>query len=479
MIPYLNKISDFEWEIPQSTNPLMKTDARIFANEAMFELIGSDNSLKQLINVASLPGVRGNVYVMPDVHQGYGFPIGAVAGIDYDDGVISPGGIGYDINCGVRLIRTNAKFDDIRKDLPRITKELNKNIPSGVGQGGKVKLVGKDMDRLLNKGVKWCAGEGYAMKEDLQYIESNGSMPEADASVVSQHAKKRAYDQCGTMGAGNHFVEINRVQEIFDEEAAKAYGLEKGQIVIQIHTGSRGLGHQVASDYIRSMMKNQNSFGIDLPDRELTCAPINSELGQDYYSAMAAAANFAWSNRQIITYYIRKSWKKIFSGSENQLKIVYDLAHNIAKIEDHTINNDKYRLMVHRKGATRAFPSDHHELPNQYKNIGQPVLIPGSMGTSSYVLRGLDNGMNRAFGSSCHGAGRTMSRTKAKKKINGKELFDELTAQGINIQAGSWSGLSEEAPAAYKDINQVIEIMDNNALVGKVAKLVPLGVIKG
>ncbi|MCX6765660.1 MAG: RtcB family protein [Candidatus Moranbacteria bacterium] len=449
----------------------MRVPARIYATGKMLDDIGRDRSLEQLINVTTLPGIQKNALVMPDAHEGYGFPIGGVAVTHYPDGVISPGGIGYDINCGVRLLKSNLYYEDARNYLSQLADELYKTIPSGVGRGGKLKLNSRELDEVLAGGVGWAVKKGYGEKEDMEHIESSGSLPEARPETVFKHAKNRGRDQLGTLGAGNHFLEIDRVDEIFDEDCAKAFGLYLNQIVILIHTGSRGLGHQVATDYIRIMNKAMPKYKISVPDRELVCVPFKSPEGQDYFSAMAAAANFAWTNRQLITWGIRKSWKKVLGNPGGELSILYDVAHNIAKIEEHTIMkhetcNTKQKLIVHRKGATRAFPE-------------QPVIIPGSMGTASYVLVGTHTAMQETFGSTCHGAGRAMSRHAAKRSVDAGKLKRELEKKGIYVQAGSIRGLAEEAPQAYKDIDEVVNVVHNVGIALKVAKLRPLVVIKG
>ncbi|MDQ1266799.1 MAG: hypothetical protein QG635_1952 [Bacteroidota bacterium] len=479
MIESLKQISPFEWEIPQDNDKNMRTSARIYATKEMLELVKRDRSLNQLINVTSLPGIEGNALVMPDVHEGYGFPIGAVAAINYDDGVISPGGIGYDINCGVRLLKSELQGKDIITSIDRFANDLYKAVPSGMGKRGGLRLSQNQLAKVLETGVRWAVDEGYATEEDMNRIESNGSLTTADSAAVSKHAKERGYDQLGTMGSGNHFVEIDRVENIFDEVTADAFGLRKGQIVIQIHTGSRGLGHQVATDYIKEMIASAASFNISLPDRELCYAPLSSDLGKNYFAAMSASANFAWVNRQLISYQIRKTWENFYGVSGGKLALLYDVAHNIAKIEEHTIDNKLKKVIVHRKGATRAFPAYHPEIPREYQSVGQPVLIPGSMGTSSYILVGMKENMEHSFGSTCHGAGRVMSRTAATKKIQGRELFDSLTKEGISIHAGSYKGLAEEAPEAYKDVETVVDVVQQAGIAKKVARLKPLAVIKG
>lgn len=473
----LNKIDEYIWEISSSEVSHMNVPAQIFASESMLPSIKSDKALKQLSNVASLPGIQTKALVMPDVHEGYGFPIGAVAAIDAENGIISPGGIGYDINCGVRLLKSDLLYDDIKPIINNLSKEIYKAVPSGVGISGKIKLNSKELDKVLNQGMSWAKANNYADDNDIDLVESNGFMQQADSKSVSQKAKERAFDQLGTMGSGNHFVEIDYVDKIYDEKAASILGLSKKQIVILIHTGSRGLGHQVASDYIKSMINEQDSLDYKLPDKELAAMPIHSELGKRYFEAMCASANFAWVNRQIITWELREAWQKIFPKSN--LNLIYDIAHNIAKIENHSINDVSKKLIVHRKGATRAFPAHHPEIPDLYKEIGQPVIIPGSMGTCSYVLVGNQKSMELSFGSACHGAGRRLSRTAAKKQIDSKDLLNKLENKGIHIQTAYLKGLSEEAPDAYKDVDEVVEVVHNCGIASKVAKLKPLAVIKG
>lgn len=457
----------------------MRVPAVIFATEAMLLEILHDRSLEQLVNVATLTGIRKAAYVMPDAHEGYGFPIGGVAATSYPHGVISPGGIGYDINCGVRLLRSLLTFEELEPYLDTVAKHLYREIPSGVGHAGSIKLGTDKLDQVLAEGAHRLIKEGYGEEIDTHYIESYGVLENADPSAVSDHAKKRGHDQLGTMGAGNHFVEIDRVDEIFNESVAFAFGLSLNRIVILIHTGSRGLGHQVATDYIRIMNQAMTRYGISVPDRELACAPFSSPEGRNYFNAMAAAANFAFANRQMITYEVRNVWKNIVGDADSHLSIVYDVAHNIAKIEEHTVNGRKEKVIVHRKGATRAFPPHHRELVGDYQKTGQPVIIPGSMGTASYVLVGSEKGMRESFGSTCHGAGRRMSRHAAKREIQGKQLLLSLEKEGIHIQTGSVSDLSEEAPLAYKDIAGVVDVVDKVGLARKVVRLKPVVVIKG
>ena len=475
----IKQISRIKWEIPRDPKLQMNVPAHIYVNEEMLGQVLKDRALMQLINVCSLPGIQSQALVMPDVHEGYGFPIGAVAAIDVNDGVISPGGIGYDINCGVRLLRTDLSYKDIQSKKEDIAREIYKTVPTGVGKGGRIRLSEKDLNNILNSGCRWAEKEGYTEESDLLNIESFGSLESADAKAVSEHAKNRGRNQLGTMGAGNHFIEINRVQNIFDEEAAEIFGLKKGQVVIQLHTGSRGLGHQVATDYVKRMLVAANKYDIILPDRELSCAPFNSDEGREYFAAMSAAANYAWTNRQLISSLIREAWHNVFGKKSGNLSLLYDVAHNIAKIEEHEIRGQKKKVLVHRKGSTRAFPKGHPEVPARYRSVGQPVLIPGSMGTSSYVLAGMPDSMKYSFGSACHGAGRALSRTAARKKVRGDELMAELRVKGIAIQAGSKKGVAEEAPVAYKDIESVVDVVEEAGIARKVARLKPVAVIKG
>lgn len=475
----LSKINDFLWEIPKTARQDMRVPARIYSSREMLRQITSDKSIQQLMNVATLPGIQSYALVMPDVHEGYGFPIGAVAAVDFETGIISPGGIGYDINCGVRVLKTHLNRRDIKSYIPRLAQELYKSVPSGVGRGGAIRLNFLELDKALEFGVHWALEQGYATDKDLHFIESQGRLIQADPDAVSIDAKERGRDQLGTMGAGNHFVELNYVSEVYNDRLAHSLGINPEQIMIQIHTGSRGLGHQVATDYIREMLSLVKVYGIELPDRELSCAPISSPIGTRYLGAMSAAANFAWTNRQIITHEIREVWKTIFGKSAALPEIIYDVAHNIAKIEEHIIDGQKRKVLVHRKGATRAFPPNHRELPEEYREIGQPVLIPGSMGTASYILAGLEGSMQQCFGSCCHGAGRMMSRNKARKSIEASDLLKEMNKRGIEIQTGSLKGLSEEAPEAYKDVESVVNVVTGAGIAQKIARLKPLAVIKG
>lgn len=457
----LEKIHDHLWEIPRTYRDDMRVPARVYTSEAMLDSILRDRSLEQLVNVATLPGIHKYAIAMPDVHEGYGFPIGGVAAIDAKDGVISPGGIGYDINCGVRLLRSQMLYGEVRPLIAQLAHSIAREVPSGVGRGGSVRLKGQDLDLVLRDGAKRAVEMGYGEEDDLRHIESGGRLEGADPDLVSTAARQRGHDQLGTIGSGNHFVEIDRVETIYDDEEAERFGIVKGAIVFQIHTGSRGLGHQVATDSLRVMTKTMAAHHIVVPDRELACAPLSSPEGRDYLSAMSAAANFAFANRQLITAGIRRAWLRELE--DDRIDIIYDVAHNVAKVERYP---DVGEVVVHRKGATRAFP-------------GQPVLIPGSMGTASYLLVGSEAAMQQSFGSSCHGAGRTMSRTKARQEISPDELRARLKAQGIVAEAGSSKGLVEEAPEAYKDIDQVIDVVASAGIAKKVARFRPIAVIKG
>ncbi len=475
---FLQKQADFIFKIPQTYQKGMRVEAWVLTSPAMLEQILTDRSLVQLINVTFLPGVQEKVVVMPDVHEGYGFPIGAVAAVSLNKGVISPGGIGYDINCGVRLLLSKIAWQEAAAFLTKIGQAIFAQVPAGVGLKSDLKINQKELEAVLTQGLIWANNRGYTQPEDQNYIESGGVLKEAWAEAVSPQAKARGLNQLGTMGAGNHFVEIGYVAEIYQPQIAKAFGLFPNQLTVLIHTGSRGLGHQVATDYIRQMIKVMPKYGIALPDWELACAPFRSSEGQAYFSAMQAAANFAWVNRQIITFKIRQVFQKIL-GSCGKLAILYDVAHNIAKVEEHLIKKAKEKVLVHRKGATRAFGPNGEELPLKFQKIGQPVIIPGSMGTASFVLVGTQKALELTFGSSCHGAGRQMSRKKAVKAISGSLLKQNLTKQGIAIFTPHLSQLAEEAPFAYKDVSQVVEVVDQIGIAQKVAKLKPLAVIKG
>jgi tRNA-splicing ligase RtcB (3'-phosphate/5'-hydroxy nucleic acid ligase) len=474
----IEQVSPYLWQIPTTAKPNMKVPARIYATEKMLNDIFCDQTITQLTNVATLPGILKAALAMPDAHEGYGFPIGGVAAIKLPGGIISPGGIGYDINCGVRLLKSDLSFGEIKKHLENLSKCLYKWVPSGVGRVGQVRLSIKDLDCVLATGSTWTVKEEFGTQADLRHTESGGHLKVANPDKISVQAKERGRGQLGTLGAGNHFVEVDVVDEIYDEKIAAAFGLKKQQIVVQIHTGSRGLGHQVATDYIRTMVNTMGDYGIKLPDRELSGVPFSSQQGTNYFQAMSAAANFAWANRQIITWEVRNAWKEIF-GTKEELTLLYDVAHNVAKIETHKIDGKNQEVLIHRKGATRAFPAKHPDLAAEFQETGQPVLIPGSMGTASYVLVGTESGMQETFGSCCHGAGRRMSRKSARRNINANQLKSDLKKTGIHIQTGSISGLSEEAPQAYKNIDDVIEVVHNAKIARRVARLRPCAVIKG
>lgn len=475
----LIKIDETCYEIPQSFRSDMRVPARIFVNEALLEELFKDRSLQQIVNVATLPGIVKYAIAMPDIHEGYGFPIGGVAATAINQGgVISPGGIGYDINCGVRLLAANMNAQELHPFLEDVATEIFNAVPSGVGRGGKLKLSIKELDKILQHGVNYLLERNLGVPSDKEFCEENGCMPGADPSLVSDRAKQRGHDQLGTLGSGNHFLEIQQVDKIFDPMVASVFGLTEGMVTIMIHCGSRGLGHQVCTDYVRDFMPHLQKWGIELPYRELVCAPFTSVEGQNYYKAMQAAANFAWANRHMIGHSTREAWHTIF-GDRSTLRTVYDVSHNIGKQETHTINGKDCSLLVHRKGATRAFGPDRPEICAPYRHIGQPVLIPGTMGTASYVLVGTAAGMEVAFGTSCHGAGRKMSRMQAKKQVRGSTLRETLEQQGIVVRCESDRGLAEEAPSAYKDVEEVVNVVQNAKLATKVARLKPLAVIKG
>jgi len=477
----LIKVSENIWEIPMNYSPEMRVPVRVYANEELLTKMRSDRTLWQASNVAKLPGIKKFAIVMPDGHEGYGFPVGGVAAFDYEEGIVSPGGIGYDINCGVRLIRTNLTEKDVRPRLKQLVDLLYENIPSGVGSEGKIKATIQQLDEILLGGAQRVIELGYGWDEDKYRIEEYGKLPYADPSKVSSTAKKRGAPETGTLGSGNHFLEVDVVRKIYDEEAAKAFGLFEGQVTILIHCGSRGLGHQVCSDYLRLLENYARQKGIKLPDRELAYAFLKDRVAQDYIGAMASAANFAFANRQFITYWVRETFEKVFGQSAENLgmHLVYDVAHNILKIEEHDVDGKKMKLAVHRKGATRSFPREHPELIAQYKPIGQPVLIPGSMGTASWVLVGNEQAMQMSFGSTAHGAGRTMSRAAATRTHNYRKLLEELNTHGIYIRAENVGTVVEEAPDAYKNVDEVVEVTSNVGIARKVARLTPIGVVKG
>jgi tRNA-splicing ligase RtcB len=477
----LNNIRDNLWEIPKSGN--MRVPGRIYISQKMLEKsMTDDDALKQVVNVAHLPGIEKYSLAMPDIHWGYGFPIGGVAATNLDEGVISPGGVGYDINCGVRLATTSLVVDDVQPKIQALITKLFQNIPTGVGASGAIRKLSKtDLKNVLQKGSVWAMENDLGTQNDIVFTEENGTLRGADFSVVSERALERGADQLGTLGSGNHFLEVDVVDEIYDSNVADAFGLSLNQIVIQIHTGSRGLGYQVCDDFLKVLQSASKKYGFDLPDKQLACAPIKSQEGQDYLAAMQSAANFAWNNRQVIMHLAKKSFKEVFGLTDSQLKfqLVYDVCHNIAKIEQHKIGSSEKAVCVHRKGATRAFASGSNQIPAKYKHVGQPVLIPGDMGRYSFVAVGTEKAMEETFGSSCHGAGRNLSRHKAMKVAKGRDLLNELGKKGIVIQAKGYKTIAEEMPEAYKDVANVVDVMHQEGITKKVAKLRPIGVIKG
>ncbi len=478
----LERLDDCRWLVPKSSKPGMSVDGIVYASDALIEHIRRDKAPEQVANVACLPGIVGRSLAMPDIHWGYGFPIGGVAATDpAQGGVISPGGVGYDINCGVRLIRSDVMFEDIQSQVSHLVDELFKTVPCGVGKGGRIKFKRQELNKLMADGVGYVVGKGYGWTSDVEMTEGNGCLSGARSDYVSDRAYSRGEPQCGTLGSGNHFLEVQVVDEVFDERAASVMGLALGQVAVMIHSGSRGLGYQVCEDAIRDLRSAPKKYGIDLPDRQLVCAPLHSPEGSRYYGAMAAAANYAWCNRQIMTHLTREVFSSVLGRSAERLglHLVYDVAHNIAKLETHDIAGVPTKLCVHRKGATRAFPPGHAEVPARYRGIGQPVLVPGDMGRCSYVLTGEPAAMAETFGSSCHGAGRLMSRGAAIRAAKGRSIAKELAARGIYVRATSRKGLDEEQPEAYKDVSEVVEVLDGARITKKVAKLRPVGVIKG
>ncbi|MCJ7512719.1 MAG: RtcB family protein [Anaerolineales bacterium] len=475
------RISPYRWELPRSFREDMRVPVLVFATDRLLEGALGDASLDQAVNAATLPGLVGQVCVMPDVHQGYGFPIGGVAASLVSEGVVSPGAIGYDINCGVRLLVGQIEAEAARPYLAELASALYANCPSGVGVKGSLALGASELDRVCRDGAAWAHRQGYASAEDLTNTEEAGRIAGADPAHVSPRAKERGRPQLGTLGAGNHFIEVEVIDEVFHPAAAQAMGLVQGNLAVQIHCGSRGFGHQICSDYVRELQSAVKRYGIQLPDRELVCAPIGSPEGQRYLSAMACAANYAFANRQILAHHVRRSFEQVFAGHLRgwQLHQVYDIAHNMGKIEQHTVEGRRLEVCVHRKGATRAFGPGFHDLPEHYRPLGQPVLVPGSMGTASWVLLGTTGSMELSFGSCCHGAGRVMSRKQAKRSIRGEQLRHDLEDKGIRIRTGSLPGLAEEAPQAYKDVEAVVEVVTAAGIAAKVARLRPLAVIKG
>jgi tRNA-splicing ligase RtcB len=476
----LEKVDDYRWRIPR-TGPMV-TDGLVFADDELMASIREDKSLQQVANVACLPGIRGPSIAMPDIHWGYGFPIGGVAAFDIDDGVISPGGVGYDINCGVRLLRSDLKVSDVRGRLKQLMDQLYRVVPSGVGSSrSDLKLSKSEVERVLRKGAAWAVENGYGWPQDLDRIEANGTIDGAEPDNVTERALERGRAQVGTLGSGNHFLEVGYVGEIYDEGAAQTLGLAPDMVTIFIHSGSRGLGYQVCDDNLKVMLKASEKYGIELQDRQLCSAPLSSPEAEHYLGAMRAAANYAFANRQMMAHMVRNAFERVFDQSAERLKLnlVYDVAHNIAKFEKHQVNGEERTLCVHRKGATRAFPPGHREVPDVYKGVGQPVLIPGDMGRYSYVLVGTAGAYDETFGSSCHGAGRTMSRKQAKRTAKGRRIVDELEDRGIIIRAASRATVDEEISEAYKDVKEVVHVVDRAGIGKLVAQLRPLGVVKG
>lgn len=476
----LHRIDGTRLEVPKGYKAGMRTNGIIYVDETL-ERDLEKGSVEQVANVAALPGIVGSSLAMPDIHTGYGFSIGGVAAFDLKEGVISPGGVGYDINCGVRLLRTGLAKEEVAPKIKELIEGFYRDIPTGVGSKGKLKLNSEEHRKVLLQGARWVVEQGFGGREDLEHTESNGCIEGAEPDLISSKAYERGKSQLGTLGSGNHFTEIQCVDEVYDEEIADALGLFKNQITVMIHTGSRGFGHQVCTDFLEVMQKAVQKYGINLPDRELACAPFDSPEARDYLAAMRAAANFAWANRQFIMHWVRESFLNVFKAGPKMLgmSLIYDVAHNIAKVEEHIVDGKKMKLVVHRKGATRAFPPGHPELPDAYKNIGQPVIIPGDMGRASFVLIGTDRGMKESFGSTCHGAGRLMSRHEAMRRAKGRAIWREMADLGIIVRATGRGTLAEEMPEAYKDVSRVVDVVHNAGLSKKVAKLRPLGVIKG
>jgi tRNA-splicing ligase RtcB len=478
----IKQIDDVRWEIPKDHRPGMRVPARIYADAELLREIKRDLTLEQAVNVSFLKGIYKYSITLPDGHQGYGFPIGGVAATDAEEGVISPGGVGYDINCGVRLLRTDLEKSDVEPKIQQVVETLFRNVPSGLGSKGKVRVTRDQLDQVLENGARWAVENDFGWNEDLERLEEGGCLADADAGKVSSRAKERGVPQLGSLGSGNHFLEVQFVDKIFDPEVARAFGItHEGQVTVMIHTGSRGLGHQVCSDYLRTMERAAKQYKIELPDRELVNVPIKSPEGQSYFSAMACAANYAWTNRQMIVHWVRESLEQVLGRDAESLglHIVYDVAHNIAKFEEHEVDGGRKRVCVHRKGATRAFPPGHPEIPAKYREVGQPVLIPGDMGTASYVLVGTERGAQETFSSTAHGAGRHMSRTAARKRFWGDDVAKELKSRGIYVRAAKGSVIAEEAPGAYKSVDAVAKVSHDAGIARMVARLVPMGVTKG
>jgi len=478
----LEKIDEYRWRIPKSYKPGMRVDGLIYANAQMLQQIIDDQAPEQVANVAFLPGIVGYSMAMPDIHWGYGFAIGGVAAMRVSDGVVSPGGVGFDINCGVRIMRTNLTREEVSPKINKLIDALFYAVPSGVGSKGAVKLHSGEIDEVLIKGSRWAVEKGYGRKEDLETTEENGEIRSVDPQRVSGRAKERGIPQLGTLGSGNHFLEVAVVDEIYDTTIARAFGIDRvGQVMLYVHCGSRGLGHQVADDYIKAMLHAMPKYGIEVPDRQLACVPVKSPEGQAYLAAMRGAANYAWANRQCITHWVREAFCRVMGMSESDagLQLIYDVTHNIAKIEEHEVNGIKEKLCVHRKGATRAFPAGHPDIPEKYWAVGQPILIPGDMGRMSYILAGTKQAMKDTFGSTCHGAGRLQSRSAMKRNLSGRDVLADLEKRGVTVRAGSLAGLAEEAPEAYKDVADVVGVAHGAGISKKVARTRPIAVVKG
>jgi tRNA-splicing ligase RtcB len=478
----LEKVDDYRWRIPVDYKRGMRVPGMIYASEAMLGHIMEDQAPEQVANVAFLPGIVGYSLAMPDIHWGYGFAIGGVAAMRVSNGVVSPGGVGFDINCGVRILRTNMEREEVMPKIGELIDALYYNVPSGVGSKGKIKLRAQEMNGVLAKGSRWAVENGYGQPEDLETTEEKGEMPGADPDYVSPRARERGTPQLGTLGSGNHFLEVAVVDEIYEPDIASVMGIDRvGQVMLYVHCGSRGLGHQVADDHIKVMVRAMQKYGIEVPDRQLACAPVESPEGRHYLAAMRCAANYAWANRQCITHWVREAFCRVMKKKETGagLELIYDVTHNIAKIEEHEVEGEKEKLCVHRKGATRAFPAGHPDVPEKYSSVGQPILIPGDMGRFSYILAGTDGAMRETFGSTCHGAGRMKSRSAMKKHVSGRDVLSDLEARGITVRAGSMSGLAEEAPEAYKDVNDVVEVAHGAGISRKVARTRPIAVVKG
>ena len=477
----LKRIDEVRWLLPRDYRPGMRVPGLIIATEKLIRHVEED-SLRQLANVASLPGIYRYSIAMPDVHTGYGFPIGGVAAFDAYDGVISPGGVGFDINCGVRVMRTDLREEDVRPKIRELVNTLFSNVPSGLGSRGKVRLSPAQLDEVIVAGARWAVEHGYGWEDDLRHIEEGGAMEGADPGVISPRAKQRGAPQLGTLGSGNHFLEVQVVDRIFDGEKAKVMGItEEGQVTVMVHTGSRGFGHQVASDYLDLMMRERGRLGFTLPDKQLICARAGDRLAERYFAAMKGAANYAWANRQMISHWVRESFEKVFGQSAESLgmRLIYDVAHNIAKLEEHLVDGKRVKVYVHRKGATRSFPPGRPEIPEDYREIGQPVLIPGSEGTASYILVGTERAMEETFGSAAHGAGRVMSRAAAKRRWRGRDVVEMLARRGILVKPASYAVAAEEAPGAYKDVDEVALATHKAGIATLVVRMRPIGVVKG